>query len=76
MNNDVDLLLKAFQETNSLSNEHLDEVISHFKMMLDGIRAFRDPKYFLFEKEMQREHDMFMDCKRHHEENFQLTPAK
>ena len=72
----IDLILKNYQETNNLSNEHLDEVISHYKTMLDGIRAFKDPKYFLFEKDLLHEYNLFLDFKRHREENFQLTPTK
>jgi hypothetical protein len=72
----IDLILKDYQETNSISNEDLEQVISHYKMLLDGVRALKDPEYFLFERDILDEYNIFLDYKRHREENFSVTPTK
>jgi hypothetical protein len=66
----IDQILKNYQETNSISNEDLEQVLSHYKILLDGIKALKDPKYFLFERDLREEYNQFLGYKRHREENF------
>jgi len=72
----IDLILKAYQETNNIPNADLEQVISHCKSTLEALREFKDPKYFLVEKDIREQLQIFEAYKRAREENFQLISAK